>query len=381
MHQRHLLLIAVLFLGFSRQGWAQERSRVSEQELQEQVQMWRGPSRATTTPGTSQTPTRSGRSRPYQRLNQALQYVATYALSVDQLIMIAESFPSEEARFEILRTGYGGVVDPENWFFVYDVFSRLSLAMLLYDYVLHHEVVFVDVPGHGTGGEYVGLPDYSGYTFPSYQNYSGPVGNTCTLPISESDFRYLLERIDRNVDDDQLLGQISQILQTQCLATAHVMKLALLLPLELDRLQFLKYGLDRVFDIGQYAASEQVLDHAYYRDDLLGYIHQYGSGNQGGVGVPCEVSREYFGQIRQDVLNQSFRDRVLSKAKQYVQNECLSMEQLRTLVTLMSFDSDKLDLMKFMYPYMADPRRAHTFGSLLTYSSSQRDWDEFLAGK
>jgi len=378
MQQRSFFLLAVLFFGISTLSQAQEKARVSEQELQQQVQQWRGaPTQpGTSRPGTANAPTRTGRTRPYQRLNQALRYVGTYALTVDQLVMVAESFPSEEARFEILRTGYGGVVDPENWFYVYDVFSRLSLAMLLYDYVLHHEVVFADVPGHGTGG-YQGLPDYSGYSFPVYQSYSGTVSNVCTTPISEPDFNYLLERIDRNVDDDQLLAQINQILQTQCLATSHMMKLALLLPLELDRLQFLKFGFDRVFDMDNYEAAQQVLDHAYYREDLLGYLHQYFGSVQG----PCEVDGAYFSQIRQDVVNQTYRDRMLSKAKQYVQNECLSMDQQRTLVTLMTFESDKLLLMKFMYPYMTDPRRAHIFGNLLTYSSSQREWDDFLAGQ
>jgi len=66
------------------------------------------------------------------RYQKAINYVSKNNLTSEKLIKICSTLESQEKRFEIAKRAYNNITDKENFFEVYDVFTKMSLAIKLY---------------------------------------------------------------------------------------------------------------------------------------------------------------------------------------------------------------------------------------------------------
>jgi hypothetical protein len=93
------------------------------------------------------------------------------------------------------------------------------------------------------------------------------------------------------------------------------------------------------------------------------------------------VSEEEYSHIMTAIKDQSFSNERKQMAKKYIAKKCFSFEQLKPMPSLFSSDSDKLELIKYMYDYIDFPEKMYQFRDELTFSSSKTEFDQFLVDK
>lgn len=92
----------------------------------------------------------------------------------------------------------------------------------------------------------------------------------------------------------------------------------------------------------------------------------------------CMTSESEFKNIKTSIDDQNFADDQMEMAKKHVKRECLSIEQMKEIVKIFSMDDDKLEMIQFLYDYSDQQDRFYEFRGLLTFNSSQKELDEFL---
>lgn len=87
-----------------------------------------------------------------------------------------------------------------------------------------------------------------------------------------------------------------------------------------------------------------------------------------------------FNRTREMMDNVPFDDDKLMIARQAIRMNGISAEQLLTLLHIMTFDSNKLQLAKFAHEFVSDPESYFILNDALTFSSSIRELDNFIHG-
>ena len=95
----------------------------------------------------------------------------------------------------------------------------------------------------------------------------------------------------------------------------------------------------------------------------------------------CVTNESEFNHIKTSIDDQSFADDQKEMAKKYIQKECFTIKQMKEIIPIFSMDDDKLEMIKYMYDYSYQQNRFYEFRGLLTFSSTQKELDEFLVGK
>ncbi len=77
-----------------------------------------------------------------------------------------------------------------------------------------------------------------------------------------------------------------------------------------------------------------------------------------------------FQRAKATISNQSFDDTRATIAKQVIQANCMSVAQIKEILTLFSFEETKLDIAKFAYIYTCDRNKYYEINSVFSFSSS-----------
>ena len=88
-----------------------------------------------------------------------------------------------------------------------------------------------------------------------------------------------------------------------------------------------------------------------------------------------------FSAAKSSVNKQSFSDSKMKTAKQFTRANCLSVNQIKEIMNLFSFDDDKLDYAKFAYEYCVDKNRYFMLAEEFSFSSSSDSLNDFLDSK
>lgn len=318
----------------------------------------------------------------YQRdkFRAASRFVGNNCISVSQLIELCYLFSEDATRFRLSRKAYKNIVNKKDFFDVYDIFKQLSYAIKLYDFTVKFDSGNYDQPYD----EDYKNTDYTGISFPYYTNYTGPTGINCKLPISDTDFEYLFNKINLERDVNKNLLKLKEIVARKCLATTHVMKLALLLDLEQDRLHFLKFAYNKTFDMNNFYQSQQIISHSYYKDDLIRYIDNYNAENIDNpfeeiiIEEECIVENDEHQAIIKAIKDARFSVEMKKLAKHYISTRCFSMEQYKPIFTLFVYENDRLEIMKFTYDYAPYPNKMFMFANLLRFHSSKTAYNNYI---
>ena len=95
----------------------------------------------------------------------------------------------------------------------------------------------------------------------------------------------------------------------------------------------------------------------------------------------CFTEESKFSHIMSTIESQTFSRDMKEMTKKQVSKNCLSMDQFKEIVPLFSMDDDKLELMQFYFDYAEYPDKMYLFRDLLTFSSSKKEFDDFLINK
>ena len=95
----------------------------------------------------------------------------------------------------------------------------------------------------------------------------------------------------------------------------------------------------------------------------------------------CTTNEDEFSHIKTTIDDQTFADDQMEMAKKHIQKKCFTIEQMKAIIPIFSMDDDKLEMIKYMYDYSYQQNRFFEFRSLLDFNSTQKELDEFLVGK
>lgn len=113
-----------------------------------------------------------------------------------------------------------------------------------------------------------------------------------------------------------------------------------------------------------------------YNNNYNGYGNS-GNYNSNNYTNNC-LNANDFAALRATIQNQNFDDTRLTIAKQALQNRMLSANQVAELVSLFTFESNKLDFAKYAYQSTYDKDRYFIINNEFTFSSSIDDLNNYI---
>ncbi|RYY65983.1 MAG: DUF4476 domain-containing protein [Chitinophagaceae bacterium] len=109
-----------------------------------------------------------------------------------------------------------------------------------------------------------------------------------------------------------------------------------------------------------------------YDDDDNNYDNYEGNWNR------QPMNERNFEQLKQTIRRESFDDSKLSIAKTAVRDQAVSTTQVRELLSLFSFEQNKLDLAKYCYSYTTDHTNYYQVANSFGYSSSKQELMRYI---
>ncbi|MFN4121840.1 MAG: DUF4476 domain-containing protein [Flavobacteriales bacterium] len=106
--------------------------------------------------------------------------------------------------------------------------------------------------------------------------------------------------------------------------------------------------------------------------------HYVMPGYSGPIGCPWPMKNNDFNAAKNSIKKSSFEDDKLNTAKQIVRVNCITTEQVKELIKLMSFEESKLDFAKFAYSRTYDLGNYFQVNEAFTFSSSEEQISEFI---
>lgn len=129
---------------------------------------------------------------------------------------------------------------------------------------------------------------------------------------------------------------------------------------------------------GQYPPQQQ----GYYPPQ--GYQQQQPAyyqmpGYMGTVGCPWPMQDAQFAQAQQTVGNQDFEQNKLQIAKQIVNSNCLTSQQVKSMMTVFDFEQSKLDFAKYCYSHTFDINNYYIVNDAFDFSNSVTELNNYIA--
>jgi hypothetical protein len=117
----------------------------------------------------------------------------------------------------------------------------------------------------------------------------------------------------------------------------------------------------------------EIIDPNIRPDPLPGYT--------GPIGCDWPMESPDFDDAKASVNSQSFSDSKMRVAKQVARNNCLLSTQVKDLLGLFSFETDKLEFAKFAFDFTYDRGNYYKINDAFSFESSIEDLENFLQGR
>jgi hypothetical protein len=110
-----------------------------------------------------------------------------------------------------------------------------------------------------------------------------------------------------------------------------------------------------------------------------GTTTNYDNGsNSSNGGCGWAMSSADFEDAKKSIANQSFADKKLTVSKQVVDNNCLTTDQVKQLMKLFDFESNKLDFAKYAYKKTLDRNNYYKVNDAFDFSGSVDELDKYI---
>ncbi|MBL7918477.1 MAG: DUF4476 domain-containing protein [Bacteroidia bacterium] len=90
------------------------------------------------------------------------------------------------------------------------------------------------------------------------------------------------------------------------------------------------------------------------------------------------MSASAFNDAKSSISSKSFDETRLKVAKQIIDNNCLSSNQVKEIMLLFSFEETRLDLAKHAYSHTFDPNNYYKLNDAFTFETSVDDLDAYI---
>lgn len=324
-----------------------------------------------------------GQNQRYSAVERAIRN----CLSTYQLIEMLGFISEDIDRLTLAISAYPKITNKQDIYDVYNSFAYFSSAFRFHEYVQSTKVQQFPSAPINPGNPIVINPRPVEITFPilNYPDaslYNGP--KNCITSLSENDFRmYVREIATMKLENEKMEYAISLATRT-CLSTSQAMKLSTSLNLENNRLELLKKAYLRIYDEANFDLVTQVFIHIPNQAALREFLISMRKATQVIPVAPiCQVNEMEFKTIKDPLAAESSSSTRLSIARDQIPRyKCYKSNQIKQLVALFSSSSDKLNLAKFAFDFVADKDNYFfELSPLFSSSMDRQSLSNFIASK
>ena len=104
----------------------------------------------------------------------------------------------------------------------------------------------------------------------------------------------------------------------------------------------------------------------------------YGNYGQYNSNLAPLMSQQSFAEFRRSLHGINFETAKLSAIQNQLHHMRFTAAQTRTLISLFSFDSSRLELAKMIYPTVVDPNRYYLVAEAFTFNSTRQELYHFM---
>ena len=330
---------------------------------------------------------------PAQRLSKATAIVRSNCLSTIQIGEIMRLFNGDDQKLNIASGSLNSLTDYVNVYFLMDEFAHFSTAFMFYDQLMRGGQPITNVPPPIVETPIVvpvpapvPVMTFPVLNYPAVINYNGP--RNCDAYLAESDFMVFAQDIFNRQGENLRMDASLSLVSRTCLSVAQTMKIATLLSLENNRMEFLKAAYNRIFDEANYDQAQQVFNHQPNKFAFAEFLKAKRNAALPPAPVvqppaPCVVTSEQFRMLRETLAREgSSSSRVVIAKNQIPPMKCFSSQQMKEILNLYPSSSDRLDVAKFAFQYITDKDIYFmTVSSLFNSSSDRENLSNFVASQ
>lgn len=350
------------------------------------------------------------------KLAQAEQAVVNNCLNSLQVQQLVSLLTMEDNRLAMAKFAWDYVQDPANYHLVFEAFGLERTAQQLQAYMAAHPFnLSVEVQEPVLHEVYEPYPDVTapprGPAGPqvvasAVPGYSGPCNCAPGMfPMDNNGFNAMLGSVKNQSFSDGQRTVAQQALRNNCITVAQLRLLLEEFSFEKDKLDMAKFAYAYTYDVGNFFQINDGFSFSTSTRDLEQFI---AAQPQSGfvVGQPTQQMAPVRGpgfapqpqqmapaaagcfqptmgpgqwtQALESVENQSFSDGQKTVARQILRNNCVSVNQVKQLMELFSFDDDKVEIAQAAYPSVVDPQNYFQLNDAFSFSSSVEKLNRFL---
>ena len=95
---------------------------------------------------------------------------------------------------------------------------------------------------------------------------------------------------------------------------------------------------------------------------------------------PMGMSPKDYDEAYTMIQHENFDDTRLAIAKQVVTSNKMTINQIKQIATLFSFESNKLEFAKFAYPYCIEKNKYYLLYDVFDHDSSKQELNKYIQG-
>lgn len=302
-----------------------------------------------------------------------------------QVKSLLDLFAVDDSRVQLGKLAWHHLNDPKNWSLVYDAFTYGEKIDELRTYVRSHplkETVVVAPPVDTV----VTIKPPPRPMPPVYaiQGYTGKIG--CEWPMSDGDFNNLKNTVKSKSFASEQMTLIQQGLKDNCITTAQTKSLAELFTFDSDRMKVVQMGWDHCYDLDNFYQVNELFTWESSSEELTRYMNAHPRAAvtpptvvpQAKTGCPAPMDAAAFTALKNSISKATSSGTKLTILKQGAASACLSVAQIKEVVGLFTWDSEKIDAAKFLWKRSFDYQNFYQVTQLFTSSFSQEDLNNYL---
>lgn len=221
----------------------------------------------------------------------------------------------------------------------------------------------------------------------------------CMTVVSPQQFNQFYDQVAHTKGDNYKLNLMRPWTSTHCITCGQMVQLAQLLNNDFNRLEYIKVMYGRTVDL----QNKYMLLDAFKQFSTAFMLYDYFNQNNPPMPSPppyepappplppsppspppviCMVSAEDMDGISQAVKKEASESVKITIAKQAISaKKCFRVVQIKEIIGLMTFESNKLELAKFCYDFCIDKENYYQVADALTFSNSKEELMKYINSK
>jgi hypothetical protein len=226
------------------------------------------------------------------------------------------------------------------------------------------------------------------------EGYTGRLGGQ--MPVDDATVDNWAREIQKESFDNKRLDIFKRKAAGYCLKVTQIRRLIKIFTFDTNRIHFTKEALAHCYDLDNYMSladefsfdsqKKEIGDH--YNKNAASYVHMDNyNKNQSASSMPAysgrtgctnPMSDSEFGAILSIAKNQSFDQKRTTDIKAAVGTRCLSVDQVKKLAAIYTFDNYKLDFARYAYGQTFDMDNFLQLENLFSFDSDKRKLREMV---